>query len=105
LRFSNGPDAESEKNFAICTGFSNGSDGTRTRDLRRDRPSSKRAQCVSAAAVAVGLIVAAATPGRRYVARATALAAAVSLGVTVAYLARGSGRSSELLLAEAFEHA
>jgi signal transduction histidine kinase len=39
-------------------------------------------------------------PGRRHVWAAAALAAAVSLGVTVAYLARGSGRSDELLLIE-----
>lgn len=42
----------------------------------------------------------AAAPGRRCVPAAAVLAAAVSLGVTVAYLARGGGRGNELLLVE-----
>jgi signal transduction histidine kinase len=55
---------------------------------------------LSATAVVAAVAVAVVAPGRRYVAVAAAVAAGISLAVSVENLARGSGRSNEVLLVE-----
>jgi signal transduction histidine kinase len=55
---------------------------------------------LSATAVVAGVAVAVVAPGRRYVAVAAAVAAGISLAVSVENLARGGGRSDEVLLVE-----